>query len=94
MGTAMNPPSMSEAKPAATRRRGRIQLLLIVLGVIGPMLLGLYNANPAARGLVTHLPHHALSEVPVVGQPIRFDGAAPLSATGAPALGGQTRFRL
>ena len=45
MGTAMNPPSMSEAKPAATRRRGRIQLLLIVLGVVGPMLLatGMYK---------------------------------------------------
>ena len=45
MGTAMNPPSMSEAKPAATRRRGRIQLLLIVLGVIGPMVLatGMYK---------------------------------------------------
>jgi len=45
MGTAMNPPSMSEAKPAASRRRGRIQLLLIVLGVVGPMLLatGMYK---------------------------------------------------
>lgn len=45
MGTAMNPPSMSEAKPAASRRRGRVQLLLIVLGVIGPMVLatGMYK---------------------------------------------------
>ena len=45
MGTAMNPPSMSEAKPAASRRRGRIQLLLILLGVIGPMVLatGMYK---------------------------------------------------
>ena len=45
MGAAMNPPSMSEAKPAATRRRGRIQLLLILLGVIGPMVLatGMYK---------------------------------------------------
>jgi hypothetical protein len=36
---------MSEAKPAATRRRGRIQLLLILLGVIGPMVLatGMYK---------------------------------------------------
>jgi hypothetical protein len=36
---------MSEAKPAATRHRGRIQLLLIVLGVIGPMVLatGMYK---------------------------------------------------
>ena len=45
MGNAMNPPSMSEAKPAPSRRRGRIQLLLIVLGVVGPMLLatGMYK---------------------------------------------------
>lgn len=45
MGTAMNPPSMSEAKPAASRRRGRVQLLLILLGVIGPMVLatGMYK---------------------------------------------------
>ncbi|MED7669697.1 hypothetical protein GXB78_21050 [Pseudomonas moraviensis subsp. stanleyae] len=45
MGSAMNPLSMSEAKPAPSRRRGRIQLLLIVLGVVGPMLLatGMYK---------------------------------------------------
>ncbi|KAA8737644.1 hypothetical protein FE275_19920 [Pseudomonas koreensis] len=45
MGTAMNPPSMSEAKTPATRRRGQIQLLLIVLGVVGPMVLatGMYK---------------------------------------------------
>ncbi|GLH20761.1 hypothetical protein BR1R3_35030 [Pseudomonas atacamensis] len=45
MGSAMNPPSMSEAKPVPNRRRGRIQLLLIVLGVVGPMLLatGMYK---------------------------------------------------
>ena len=45
MGTAMNPPSMSEAKAPAGRRRGRIQLLLILLGVIGPMILatGMYK---------------------------------------------------
>jgi len=36
---------MSEAKPVPSRRRGRIQLLLIVLGVVGPMLLatGMYK---------------------------------------------------
>ncbi|ANH95886.1 hypothetical protein SAMN04490189_2340 [Pseudomonas koreensis] len=45
MGTAMNPPSMSEAKTPASRRRGRLQLLLIVLGVVGPMILatGMYK---------------------------------------------------
>ena len=45
MGAAMNPPSMSEAKTPASRRRGRVQLLLIVLGVIGPMILatGMYK---------------------------------------------------
>ncbi|KAB0497955.1 hypothetical protein [Pseudomonas vancouverensis] len=47
MGAAMNPPSMSEAKPSSTRRKGRLQLLLILLGVIGPMILatGMYKLN-------------------------------------------------
>ena len=41
----MNPPSMSEAKTPANRRKGRLQLLLILLGVIGPMILatGMYK---------------------------------------------------
>ncbi|MGH8422080.1 MAG: hypothetical protein ACRER3_06965 [Pseudomonas fluorescens] len=45
MGAAMNPPSMSEAKTPASRRKGRLQLLLILLGVIGPMILatGMYK---------------------------------------------------
>ncbi|MET0849198.1 MAG: hypothetical protein ABWY46_23720 [Pseudomonas sp.] len=45
MGAAMNPPSMSEAKPPVSRRKGRLQLLLILLGVIGPMILatGMYK---------------------------------------------------
>ena len=47
MGAAMNPPSMSEAKPSVNRRKGRMQLLLILLGVIGPMILatGMYKLN-------------------------------------------------
>ncbi|MBK5398358.1 hypothetical protein JFU47_16845 [Pseudomonas sp. TH39(2020)] len=45
MGAAMNPPSMSEAKSPASRRKGRLQLLLILFGVIGPMILatGMYK---------------------------------------------------
>ncbi|MDZ5432784.1 hypothetical protein T3H00_08945 [Pseudomonas fluorescens] len=45
MGAAMNPPSMSEAKTPVNRRKGRLQLLLIVLGVVGPMILatGMYK---------------------------------------------------
>lgn len=41
----MNPPRMSEAKSPASRRKGRLQLLLILLGVIGPMILatGMYK---------------------------------------------------
>lgn len=47
MGAAMNPPSMSEANTPASRRKGRLQLLLIVLGVVGPMILatGMYKLN-------------------------------------------------
>lgn len=45
MGAVMNPPGMSEAKTPVNRRRGRLQLLLILLGVIGPMILatGMYK---------------------------------------------------
>ncbi|VVM95001.1 hypothetical protein PS645_02984 [Pseudomonas fluorescens] len=45
MGATMNPPSMSEAKTPLNRRKGRLQLLLILLGVIGPMILatGMYK---------------------------------------------------
>jgi hypothetical protein len=41
----MNPPGMSEAKTPVNRRRGRLQLLLILLGVVGPMILatGMYK---------------------------------------------------
>ena len=42
MGSTMNPTNTSEAP---NRRKGRVQLLLIVLGVIGPMILatGMYK---------------------------------------------------
>ncbi|KNH29391.1 hypothetical protein ACS77_04155 [Pseudomonas syringae] len=45
MGAAMNPPGMPEAKTPVNRRRGRLQLLLILLGVVGPMILatGMYK---------------------------------------------------
>ena len=45
MGAAMNPPNMSELKTPVNRRKGRLQLLLIVLGVVGPMILatGMYK---------------------------------------------------
>ncbi|MBU6961296.1 hypothetical protein KRR23_26640 [Pseudomonas sp. CVAP len=44
MGAAMNPPNMSEAQ-TPQRRRGRWQLVLILLMVIGPMILatGMYK---------------------------------------------------
>ena len=44
MGAAMNPPNMSDAR-TPQRRRGRWQLILIVLMVIGPMILatGMYK---------------------------------------------------
>ena len=39
------------------------------------------------RNLIASLPHSKLGAVPVVGQPVRFDGAKPLSAASAPDLG-------
>lgn len=46
--------------------------------------------HATARGLITALPHGRLGEVQVVGQPVRFDGAKPVAATAAPALGADT----
>lgn len=45
MGAAMNPPNMSEARRSTSRRRGRWQLILILLMVVGPMVLatGMYK---------------------------------------------------
>jgi CoA:oxalate CoA-transferase len=40
-----------------------------------------------ARALVRCLPHARLGEHPVIGQPVRFDGAVPAVETGAPLLG-------
>ncbi len=46
------------------------------------------NPHARARDLVGALPHPVLGTAPVVGQPVRFDGAKPLAATAAPRLGG------
>ena len=47
MGNTVNPSRRSESPILQERRRGRLQLILIVLGVIGPMLLatGMYKLN-------------------------------------------------
>ena len=39
MGAAMNPLNMSDTPAAPNRRKGRWQLILILLMVIGPMVL-------------------------------------------------------
>ncbi|QKZ02325.1 hypothetical protein [Pseudomonas eucalypticola] len=41
MGAAMNPPARSDM-PAPARRRGRLQLLLILLVTVGPMVLATF----------------------------------------------------
>ena len=45
MGNTMNPTNTSEAPVMHNRRKGRLQLLLIVFGVVGPMILatGMYK---------------------------------------------------
>lgn len=45
------------------------------------------SPHARARGLVADLPHPVLGHAPTVGQPVRFDGAKPVAATSAPALG-------
>lgn len=46
------------------------------------------SEHAVARGLVTNLSHPTLGHVPVVGQPVRFDGIKPIATTAAPSLGG------
>ncbi|MGB3899390.1 MAG: CoA transferase [Mesorhizobium sp.] len=46
------------------------------------------NEHAAMRGLVSTLAHPVLGRTPIVGQPVRFDGAKPVAATAAPNLGG------
>ncbi|KMN17415.1 hypothetical protein [Pseudomonas weihenstephanensis] len=45
MGTAINPPDTARTQASASRRRGRLQLLLILLLTLGPMVLatGMYK---------------------------------------------------
>lgn len=46
------------------------------------------NEHAAARGLVGALEHPVLGQAPIVGQPVRFNGVKPVTATAAPRLGG------
>jgi CoA:oxalate CoA-transferase len=45
------------------------------------------SPHAKARGLVTDLPHAIFGYAKTVGQPVRFDGKKPISATSAPTLG-------
>lgn len=47
MGAAMNPPGLSEVKAPSMRRKGRLQLLLILMVTVGPMVLAtfMYKLN-------------------------------------------------
>ena len=46
------------------------------------------SAHSTARGLVSRIAHPVLGDAPVVGQPVRFDGAKPVTSTAAPRLNG------
>lgn len=48
------------------------------------------SEHAAARGLVSRISHPVLGQVPVVGQPVRFDGDKPIAASAAPRLDGDT----
>ena len=45
------------------------------------------SPHAQARQLVAQMAHPTLGHSAIVGQPVRFDGAKPLSATSAPQLG-------
>ena len=72
MGAAMNPLNMSDTPAAPNRSKGRWQLILILLMVIGPMVLpqgtALLDTNgctgtPAAAQARRHRAMDAASEV-------------------------------
>lgn len=44
------------------------------------------------RGLISELQHPKIGPVPVVGQPVRFDGVKPIAETPAPALDGDANL--
>ena len=48
------------------------------------------SEHAAARGLVSRISHPVLGQVPVVGQPVCFDGHKPIAASAAPRLDGDT----
>lgn len=48
------------------------------------------SEHAVARGLVGEVAHPVLGRAPVVGQPVRFDGAKPVASSPAPRLGGDT----
>ena len=45
------------------------------------------SPHAIARDLVAHMPHPVMGTSAIIGQPVRFDGAKPLSPTTAPQLG-------
>ena len=54
---------------------------------IRPFAVAATSAQTTARDLITTLTHPRLGPVPVVGQPVFFDGAKPVAPTPAPGLG-------
>ena len=80
---------------SATRPAAEAVAALSAAGIPASVVATLAEAaasdHAAHRGLVARLDHPRLGPVPVVPQPVRFDGARPMTDRAAPAIGGGTR---
>lgn len=74
-----------------TRPAAEVVAALTAAGIPTAVVQSLAEAaaspHAQARELVADLPHPVLGRAPTVGQPVRFDGAKPIAARSAPALG-------
>lgn len=74
-----------------TRPAAEVVAALTAAGIPTAVVQSLADAaaspHAQARALVANLPHPVLGRAPTVGQPVRFDGAKPIAARSAPALG-------
>lgn len=92
-GRTAQEPRIKAAIEAFTRPRpaAEVVAMLAAAGIPTAEVQTLAEAaaspHATARGLVAELPHVTLGAAKTVGQPVRFDGAKPIAATSAPALG-------
>lgn len=92
-GRTANEPRIRAAIEAYTQPKPTVDVVaaLAAAGIptarVQTMAEAAASPHAQARGLITDLPHPLLGQAKTVGQPVRFDGAKPISSTSAPTLG-------